>query len=213
MYIDLDAIRYVLETEAFTGWFVEQRTSVSRQTISRIRQGKASVGNLKIEALESVQRLVNALPPLVGYDYSEMIKTLKNDDTSAYVQRGERSMGYSPIVKVYDDANQIPQGTTVEKTTYRLIRKEMEAMQTYDVNGHKVTLDQLMNSNYEGVEEGLYFEDYDLTVPLTNDDIDNYLEEQLGLSVEDAEGRLAKYALHEDEIDQYFTKKYLEDNQ
>lgn len=143
------------------------------------------------------------------------IENLIKSDVTAYAIYKATGISQSNLSNLRSGKRKIENlnlSTLMKMQTFINQLKEQHEMKTYKINGKEVTLDQLMESNYEGVEEGLYFEDYDLTVPLTNADIDEYVQENLGETVEDDEDRLTKYALNEDEIDRYYTEKYLEEN-
>ena len=78
----------------------------------------------------------------------------------------------------------------------------------YNINGHMVAIEDLFASQYEGTEHGLYFDEYDFEVPLTNEDICKYF----GLSKDtDSESLFDLYEPNYEEVDRYFTKLALED--
>ena len=80
-------------------------------------------------------------------------------------------------------------------------------MKKYNVNEHLVTIEDLFASQYEGIEHGLYFIDYEFEVPLSNEDIYEYFELSKNTDLETVTNL---YQINFEEVDRYFTKLALE---
>ena len=81
-------------------------------------------------------------------------------------------------------------------------------MKKYNVNGRLVTIEDLFDSQYMGTEYGLYFEEYEFEVPLSNENIYEYFELPEDTDLEEATNI---YQRNFEEVDRHFTQLALED--
>lgn len=121
--------------KAVSAYRLAKEIGIQESSISLLRNGKKDFSKLSLEFAMRVQSWIDESNYRFSYDYNELIEVLESDidegltDKYLYIVRGDylELLEKCPIIKYYHTAEEIEQGSLVEKVLTTSVLAEMKS--------------------------------------------------------------------------------------